>query len=102
MTYPIMHEAIEIIIDSTNSKLTIFDGEAPTDRKIAISRLLLFKPAIVIAIIPRRAITIINNVIILKALSNLAWFQNVCNLLNSLVALASLLLLLVLKRHQDP
>ena len=53
---------IEIIIDSTNNKLTIFTGEAPTDLNIAISLLLLLSPAIVMAIIPKRAIIIIKNV----------------------------------------
>ena len=53
---------IEIIIDSTNNKLTIFTGEAPTDLNIAISLLLLLSPAIVMAIIPKRAIIIIKKI----------------------------------------
>ena len=57
-------ETNEIIIDSTSNKITILFGEAPTDLKIAISLLLLFNPAIVIAIIPKRAIIIIKNVIL--------------------------------------
>ena len=49
----------------------MFLGEAPTERKIAISRLRMFKPAIVIDIIPNKAIKIIKAVIILNALSTL-------------------------------
>ena len=68
---PTIQDIKEIIIDSTSNKLTILFGDAPTDLNIAISLLLLFKPAIVIAIIPNRAIIIIKNVINLNALSTL-------------------------------